>query len=145
MTTLCAALALSRIPPRLLFSEFAAGTSAVEPQQFFSRQAINAITTAGLDGAAFNSHNLGGYLAWTLYPRVRVFQDSRLQAYPPDHFRGIIAASRSQADWDALVAGVDWAVLSVPRPNQLSGAGRFPASEWTTVFRDEAMEIVVRR
>ena len=41
-----------------------------------------------------------------------------------------------------LAAGVDWAVLSRPRPDALSGVGRFPQAEWTTVFRDEAIEIV---
>lgn len=145
VTAAVAALAVSRIPLTLLASRFAAGRQAVEPAQFFSTEAIAFIRGAGLDGPVFNSHNLGGYLAWSLYPDGRTFQDSRLQAYPPGHFIGIIQASRSQTDWNALVAGVDWAVLSVPRPNQLSGAGRFPEEEWGTVFRDQAMEIVVRR
>jgi hypothetical protein len=92
----------------------------------------------------FNSHNLGGYLAWTMYPDVRIFQDGRLQAYPADHFRAILEA-RDQAQWDALVSGVDWAVLSPPRANELSGVGRFQPDEWATVFRDQAMEIMVRR
>ena len=145
ITAFVAALAVSRIPVRLLAAAFSVGTDAAEPGQFFSREAVAFIRRAGLQGPVFNSHNLGGYLAWTLYPGVRVFQDSRLQAYPPEHFRAIIEASASQPAWNALVADVDWAVLSVPRPNQLSGAGRFPASDWATVFRDEAMEIVVRR
>ena len=130
---------------RLLATGFAVGADAVEPPQFFSRDAVAFVKRAGLEGPVFNSHNLGGYLAWTLYPQVRVFQDSRLQAYPPEHFRSIILASRSQQEWNVLVADVDWAVLSVPRPNQLSGDGRFPVEEWGTVFSDEAMEIVVRR
>ncbi len=145
ITAFCAAIAVSRIPLGLLATEIAVGAAAVEPKQFFSPEAIAFVKRSGLEGPVFNSHNLGGYLAWALYPQVRVFQDSRLQAYPPDHFRTIILASRSQTDWNALVAGVDWAVLSVPRPNQLSGGGRFPVSEWGTVFRDEAMEILVRR
>ena len=101
--------------------------------------------THGLNGPVFNSHNLGGWLAWTMYPDVRVFQDSRLQAYPPEHFRAILDASRSQAAWDGLMSGVDWAVLSLPRPNALSGAGRFPSVTWATVYEDEAVEILVRR
>lgn len=145
VTAMCAAVALSRIPVRLIFTEIELGTSAVAPKQFFSQAAIDHINSAKLEGPVFNSHNLGGYLSWMLYPRVRVFQDSRLQAYPPEHFRSIIAASASQPDWNGLVAGVDWAVLSVPRPNQLSGDGRFPPTEWKSLFRDEAIEIVVRK
>jgi hypothetical protein len=145
ITAVAGALALSRIPLPLLFTEFQVGRAAVEPPQFFSPQAIAFIQQKGLEGPVFNSHNLGGYLAWYLYPRVRIFQDSRLQACPPEHFRRIIEASASQEAWNALVAGVDWAVISVTRPNQLAGTGRFPATDWASVYQDDAIEIVVRR
>ena len=145
ITAGCLALASSRIPVRLLVTELELGTPAVAPRQFFSAGAIAFMERAQLEGNVFNSHNLGGYVAWELYPSVRVFQDSRLQAYPPEHFRSIMLASRSQADWNSLVADVDWAVVSVPRANQLSGHGRFPQPEWGSVYQDEAMEIVVRR
>jgi hypothetical protein len=98
-----------------------------------------------LAGPAFTSINLGGYVAWRLYPEARVFVDSRLQAYPPEHFRAINNASFDFAAWDRLTAGVDWAVLSVPRVNPLSGAGRFARTEWGTAYRDAAIEILVRR
>jgi hypothetical protein len=145
ITALVAGLAVSRIPPLVIVANVRAGDHAVEPPQFFSRAAIAFIVREGLEGPVFNSHNLGGYLAWELYPRVRIFQDSRLQAYPSEHFRTIIEASALQREWNALIATVDWAVLSVPRPNQLSGAGRFPEGEWRSVFKDDAVEIVVRR
>lgn len=141
----CLALTLSRVPLRLLVTELSAGTRAVAPDLFFSQPAMAFASRAGLEGPVFNSHNLGGYVAWMLHPRARIFQDSRLQAYPPEHFLSILVASRSQADWDVLVADVDWAVLSLPRPNQLSGVGRFPPAEWAIVYRDPAIEIVVRR
>jgi len=145
VTVFAGALALSRIPVPLLFTEFRVGRSAVEPPHFFSPGAIAFIRQKGLEGPVFNSHNLGGYLAWSLYPPVRIFQDARLQAYPPEHFRRIIEASASQESWNALVASVDWAVISVARPNQLAGTGRFPATEWASVYQDDAMEVVVRR
>jgi hypothetical protein len=138
-------ITVSRLPIQQLFTQLAVGHRAVAPESFFSPQAIAFARRAGLEGPVFNSHNLGGYLAWSMYPAVRVFQDARLQAYPPEHFLSILVAARSQDDWNVLVADVDWAVLSVPRPNQLSGAGRFPPSDWAVVFRDEAMQIVVRR
>jgi hypothetical protein len=145
VTALCGALALSRIPLPVLVRGFAAGGKAVEPPQFFSSGAIDFARRTGLSGPVFNSVNLGGYVAWKMYPGARVFQDTRFQAYPPDHFRTIVAASGSQEDWNRLVAGVDWAMVSVPRPNQLSGTGRFPVSEWRSVYQDEAIEIVVRK
>ena len=93
----------------------------------------------------FNSNNLGGYLAFKLSPDVRIFQDSRFQSYPPEHFQRILRASASPDEWRTLVAPVDWAVLSRPRPDALSGVDLFSAAEWGTVFRDDAIEIVVRR
>ena len=140
-----AGLALSRIPVHQLVTQWSAGLTAVAPPAFFSEDAVAFARRAGLRGRVFNSHNLGGYLAWQMYPDVTIFQDSRLQAYPPEHFLSILVASRSQADWDVLVADVDWAVLSLPRPNQLSGVGRFRSDEWTSVFNDGAMEILQRR
>ena len=145
VTSLCAALTLSRIPLPVLLRGFAVGAGAVEPPQFFSGGAIEFARRTGLSGPVFTSVNLGGYVAWKMYPGARIFQDTRFQAYPPDHFRTIVAASESQDEWNRLVAGVDWAMVSVPRPNQLSGAGRFPVSEWRSVYQDDAIEIVVRK
>jgi hypothetical protein len=67
------------------------------------------------------------------------------QAYPPEHFRAILDAARSQPAWDSLVSGIDWAIVSLPRPNALSGVGRFPNDTWATVYDDGSVEILVRR
>ena len=139
------AVALMRVPAHRLVTQLSAGLPAIAPKSFFSADAIAYARSAGLEGNAFNSNNLGGYIAWTLYPAVRIFQDSRLQAYPPEHFLSILVGSQSDADWEVLVADVDWAILSLPRPNQLSGVGRFDVAEWRPVFNDGAIEIVVRR
>ena len=145
VTAIALAIAGARLPITAYMSSWKVGDAAIEPPAFFSPGAIDFIRREGLRGPVFNSNNLGGYLAFKLYPDVRIFQDSRLQAYPPDHFRRILRASESPQEWQALVAPVDWAVLSRPRPDALSGVGRFPAAEWASVFRDEAIEIVVRR
>ncbi len=143
-TTIAASLLISRLPIRVL-ANLQAGHRAVAPPELLSPGMPAFARATGLRGPVFNSMNLGGYLAWELYPGTRIFQDGRLQAVPPEHIRGILAASRDLADWDALMAGVDWAVLSLPRPNQLSGAGRFPRRQWATVYWDEAVDVRVRR
>ena len=121
------------------------GGESLEPRDVFSPAAMAFAREHGLAGPAFTSINLGGYVAWHLYPSARIFVDSRLQAYPPEHFRAIHDASFDFAEWDRLTAGVDWAVLSVPRSNPLSGAGRFDPAEWGTAYGDAAIEILVRR
>jgi hypothetical protein len=145
VTAMAILIAGARLPMSAYVSSWQTGTRAIEPPAFFSASAIDFIRRNDLHGPVFNSNNLGGYLAFNLYPQVRVFQDSRLQTYPPDHFQQILRASSSPDDWRALVKDVNWAVLSRLRPDALSGVGRFPASEWTTAFRDDAIEIVVRR
>jgi hypothetical protein len=143
--SLAAGLLVCRMPPAALFGQLVVGSAALVPPDIIPVGAAEFSRTVGLAGPLFNSNNIGGYLIWGRYPDVRVFQDARLQAYPPDHFRKIMTAYGSQQAWDALVAGVDWAVLSRPRPNELSGAGRFPRNRWATVYWDEAAEVLVRR
>jgi hypothetical protein len=144
-TALALGVVASPVPIRHLLTDLTVNQRALEPPAVFSSGALAFIRQERLDGPCFNSNNLGGYLIWNLYPAVRVFQDSRLQAYPASHFAAILDAADDQPAWNALVANVDWAVLSRPRPNRLSGAGRFPDGEWATVYWDEAVEIAVRR
>ena len=44
----------------------------------------------GLAGPVYASNNIGGFVEWSLYPSARVFQDSRLQAYPREHFQRML-------------------------------------------------------
>jgi hypothetical protein len=143
VSALAAVLVMSRLPIDAWTA--ALKPASIFPASYFSSGAMQFVRKAGLSGPVFNSFNLGGWVAWELYPQARIFQDSRLQAYPPEHFARILDASRSQVSWDALVAGADWAVLSRARQDRLSGVERFPADVWTTVFWDEAATVIVRR
>jgi hypothetical protein len=139
------ALLLARVPVPVLVRDVQAGGNALEPPALFSEPAMQFARERGLAGPVFTSMNLGGYVAWNLYPAASIFVDSRLQAYPPGHFRAIADASTDPQSWASLTAGVDWAVLSVPRVNPFSGVGRFDPAEWGTAYRDAAIEILVRR
>lgn len=143
-TALAATMATAR-QPLAVFTRFGAGTRAVAPVEFFPPRFGSVLRSAGLHGAAFNSLNLGGFLAWEMYPDALVFQDSRLQAVPPEHFLATLRASRDPAAWERMLEGIDWAVISLPRPNELSGAGHFPETAWRPVFEDQAVRVFVRR
>jgi hypothetical protein len=144
-TALVAVALLSRVPIPELVRNLDAGSASLTPPALFSAPAMAFARERGLSGPVFTSLNLGGYVAWELYPSALVFQDARLQAYPAAHFRAIMDASRSRQGWDAITAGVDWGVLSLPRVNELSGVGQFDPVAWGSAYRDEAIEIVVRR
>jgi hypothetical protein len=143
VTALAAGLMTAR-QPLVAFTRLGVGTAAVAPPQFFPPRFASIVRAAGLHGPVFNSMNLGGFIAWELYPEARIFQDGRLQAVPPEHFLAMLRGSRSTEAWEALLHGIDWAVISLPRPNELSGAGHFREPAWTTVFEDEAVRVVVR-
>jgi hypothetical protein len=139
-------LLLSPVPLDTRIQRLGIGPDHLEPPEMLSAGAISFIHSAGLKGPFFNSNNLGGYLIWNLYPSARVFQDGRFQSYPPSFFEAIHNAYDSQEDWDKLIAGLDWAVLSLAHyGGALSGAGRFPAAEWAVVYRDKAFLVLVRR
>lgn len=145
LVTVVAALFLMRTPVTSAASTIVIGGNAFTPIEFFSENAMRFAREHQLRGNVYVSNNLGGFVTYWLYPDARVFQDSRLQAYPPDHFRTMLSAWRSQEAWDAMVKDVDWAILSRPRDNELSGTSRFPNRDWTVVFQDQAITIVVRK
>ena len=145
VSTAVLALLLSRVPVPMLVRNLQAGGDALEPADLFSPAAMRFAREHQLNGPVFTSINLGGYVAWSLYPTAQVFIDSRLQAYPPEHFRAISRAAGDREAWDTLTQGVDWAVLSVPRVNPFSGTGQFDDRFWGTAYRDPAIEILVRR
>lgn len=139
------ALLLSRVPVPSLVGSLQAGGDALEPRDLFSPDAMKFARDHQLSGPAFTSINLGGYVAWHLYPEAQVFIDSRLQAYPPEHFLAVSRAASDRDAWDTLTQGVDWAVVSRPRVNPFSGTGRFDERLWAAAYRDRAIEILVRR
>ncbi|MEO8679488.1 MAG: hypothetical protein ABI665_10610 [Vicinamibacterales bacterium] len=145
ITTVAAGVLLSRVPATALVSQLNIRADALTPQAFFSEAAMQYARDHAMAGPVYVSNNIGGFVEWSLYPSARVFQDSRLQAYPRQHFQQMLDAWGSPARWAAMVAGVDWAVLSRPRDNELSGTSRFSTAEWAVVFRDEAIDIVVRK
>jgi hypothetical protein len=145
ITAVAAILVLARIPLPAMLMELGLGRRALMPPEFFSEPAMQFVRGHQLSGPVFASMNLGGFVAWELYPAVRTFVDSRLQAYPPQHFRMVIEASRDPQSWAAITSGVDVAILSSPRPNELSGVGQFREPEWRLVFKDASTEILLRR
>lgn len=136
---------LAREPLPALVRAVTIGGNALTPPAVFSEPAMRFAREHGMSGPAFTSMNLGGFVAWELYPSARVFLDSRLQAYPASHFRSVMAASRDPLAWATVTAAVDWAVVSTPRVNDLSGVGQFREPEWGTAYQDGVIQIVVRR
>lgn len=142
-TALAVIVVTAPASPRRMLAAWRTGDAALAPKEYFSADAIEFIRANGLTSPMFNSMNLGGYLDWELAGGT--FIDSRLQAAPRERFVALTEASAGDEKWKALVKDVDWAVVSVARPSDISGVGKFNAPEWFPVFKDQAVEIFVRR
>jgi hypothetical protein len=54
----------------------------------------------GISGPVFNNFDVGDYLIYHLYPDIRVFVDSRPEAYPPAFFQEeLLPAFESREGW----------------------------------------------
>ena len=142
----CGVVALVASGPRLagLQQRLTLGDRALLLEEMLPVRGMEVARRLGLQGPVFCSNSFGGYVAFSMGAAAPVFQDSRLQAYPMEHFRNIMF-SNTPAAWEQLTRDVDWAVLSLARPNEMSGVGRFSPALWTTVYLDESTQLLVRR
>ena len=87
-------------------------------------------TDNGLRDRMYNDMEVGSYLTWEGWPRHRVFQDPRINGYPPAFHALLRRDDLSRAEWDALLAGFGVATALVTYP------GREPARR---VLRSRAL------
>ena len=74
VTMLAAGIVTAR-QPLAAFARFEVGTRAMAPPEFFPPNFAQLVRNAGLHGPVFNSMNLGGFIAWELYPEAQIYQD----------------------------------------------------------------------
>lgn len=103
------------------------------------------IAAEHLDGPEFTAFRDGGYLSWAV-PGLKVFQDARVQAYPPSFFAQIMKAQKSPAEFQSFLRdkGVEWAIASRVKED-LAGYRLMRGPDWALVHWDEASEIYLRR
>ena len=89
----------------------------------------------------YNIYNHGGYLIYRLYPKMGVFQDGRVQAYPRSFVKRLHAKvnlegwSQLVEDYDVQTALVPWSLTQ----------DHFDTEEWGLVFWDRYWAVFVRR
>ena len=89
----------------------------------------------GLRDHMYNDMEVGSYLTWQGWPRYRVFQDPRINGYPPSFHAQMRRDDLSRAEWQALLDGfgVDAALLTFPGQNPR--AAYFDPARWALVYR----------
>jgi hypothetical protein len=94
-------------------------------------------------GRLLNSYDWGGYLIWTLYPRVRVYVDGRPDMYG-DHFMDLFVRTwRAQPGWQAALRRQGVRLVLVEPTSGLSHA-LATARGWRVAYHD-AVSVLYER
>ncbi len=94
----------------------------------------------------YNAMDWGGYLAWRLAPRQRIFVDGRFQVYPPRLYQDYFAIAAAEPGWAERLAayGVDGIVISrAGQPALLRALGA--ADAWQAVYCDDYAAVFLPR
>jgi hypothetical protein len=94
----------------------------------------------------WNTPPFGGYLAWRLYPGVRVLMDGRhALAYELADVSAVDASEQDPAAWASVVQAhhIEWAVTRAFR-GTAAGVPLAAAGDWTMVFLDDVAAVYVR-
>ena len=99
------------------------------------RDAIVFVTEHGLRARMYNDMEVGSYLTWEGAPHHRVFQDPRINGYPPEFHAQMRRDDLSRAEWNAFLErfGVTSALLTYPELNPR--AAFFDPARWALVYR----------
>jgi hypothetical protein len=94
----------------------------------------------------YNTMDWGGYLAWRLAPRQRIFVDGRFQLYQPDLYRDYFAIAQAEPGWaDKLSAyGVEALLVSRQAQRELLRAAEADG-RWQAVYCDAAAAVYLPR
>ena len=107
--------------------------------------AIGWLNAHGLRDHLYNDLEVGSYLAWEGWPRHRVFQDPRINAYPEAWHAELRRPDLPRPRWEALLErfGVDAALVTFPTVNPREAL--FEPRRWALVYRTAEALVFVRR
>ena len=97
--------------------------------------AIAFATDNGLRDYMYNDMEVGSYLTWEGWPGHRVFQDPRINGYPPAFHAQLRRDDMSPAEWDALLAGFGVTTALLTYPDENPRAAYFDPERWALVYR----------
>ncbi len=96
-------------------------------------------------GRIFARMEWGGYLAWSLWPRMRVFLDARVEQHPPEVWRDYFAILAGEPGWDDLLDGYGADYLVLEREPFAALVRQVDASPaWRLVFADDLSVVYAR-
>lgn len=110
--------------------------------EFFKQNSIK--------GPIFNNYDIGGYLAYTLFPQERLFIDNRPEAYSENFLQNeFLAALNNESKWQELENKYKFNAIYFYRLDQIDGAQNFlyervKDESWIPVYVDQFVLLFVK-
>jgi tetratricopeptide (TPR) repeat protein len=109
------------------------------------RDAIVFVTENGLRERMYNDMEVGSYLAWEGAPHHRVFQDPRINGYPPAFHAKLRRDDLSRAEWETFLSGFGVTSALITYPDVNPRAAFFDPERWALVYRGHDGLVFVHR
>jgi hypothetical protein len=107
--------------------------------------AIRFVDDNGLGDRMYNDLEVGSYLTWHWRDQHQVFQDPRINGYPPDFHAVLKRDDLSRGEWEALMDRFAVTTALVTYPDLNPRAALFNPDRWALVYRDpEALVFATR-
>lgn len=119
-----------------------AGTQS-DVRAHFPVDAVTFLERQHLPGRIFNSYSFGGYLIWRLYPRYRVFVDSRADVYGGAFLTHFVEIYQAEVNPRPLFDRLDVRTVIV-EPQATVGALLSMGHDWKKVYEDPVAVIYTR-
>lgn len=103
-----------------------------------------------LQGPIFNNYDIGGYLAYNIFPKEKLFLDNRPEAYSDNFLTNeYLDSLKNENTWGKISDKYKFNVIFFYRHDQMDGAQQFlynrvTDSEWVPVFVDNYVLILVK-
>jgi hypothetical protein len=107
--------------------------------------AIRFVNEHRLRERMYNDLEVGSYLAWEGWPRHRVFQDPRINGYPPSMHAVLRRTDLSPVEWQAFLDGFGVTSALVSYPSLNPRAPLFAPERWALVYRAADGLVFARR
>jgi len=111
----------------------------------YPKDAVAWMKRQGLTGNCLARYEWGGYVAWHLKGRVKVFVDGRADFYPMKVLKDFVAAYYGRANWQQILNRYGVTIVIVPPDASLANLLLIRSSEWRCVYRDKIALVFIRR
>lgn len=115
-----------------------------------SNLAAEFITQNNLKGPIFNNYDIGGYLAYSVFPQEKLFIDNRPEAYSENFLQNeFLASLKNESVWQRVSEKYNFNIIFFYRHDQIDGAQKFlfnrvKDEKWIPVFVDNFVLIFVK-